>query len=463
MKIWKLDIVSKFEFRNSNLCAMRIRIDHIAKIEGHAGFTADIVNGNVTNARISVLEGARLLEGILRDRKYYEVSHITARICGVCPVVHTLTSLKALENAMNIEISERTVLLRKLLMLGQIINSHALHIFFFSLSDFFGIESDLKLIQKFPDKTNQAVAIRNFGNQIIEIIGGRAIHPITPEVGGFTKIPDNKKIEKLSEEAKKILPEAVKLATFFAKLSYPEFDRKTNFVSLKSDSEYAIYDGKISPYARLLPEQGHEAAASKANPKEDPSINSGSNSISMFMEKIKKFQVAEDAVKRTTINDSPYMVGAIARINNNCEQLNPKAKKIFNASEIKLPSQNPFHNILAQAIETIHCIEEVIKLTKNKFSAKEKETKFETKSGSGAAAIEAPRGTLFYFYEAGDNGLIKNCNIITPTAQNLARLEEDLKIWLPQLEKHGLNEKQIKDNIRMLIRAYDPCLTCATH
>lgn len=443
---------------------MKIKIDHIAKIEGHAGFTADIVNGSVTSARISVLEGARLLEGILRDRKYYEVSHITARICGVCPVVHTFTSLKTLENAMKIETSEQTVLLRELMMLGQIINSHALHIFFFSLSDFFGIKNDLKLIEKFPDKTKQAVDLRDFGNKIIEIIGGRSIHPLTPETGGFTKLPNSEKIQEIREMAKKILPEAIKLAAFFTKLHYPEFERQTEFISLRNNSKYAIYDGDIC-----------------INGKSVQTI------ISSFMKNIKEYQIAEDAVNRTTLNKKPYMVGAIARINNNHSQLNPKASKILAESEIKPPSRNPFHNILAQAIEIVHCVEEAIKISKlvstSLRSASRRRSNLKISSldcflaplsgdprndisisaGSGAAAIEAPRGTLFYFYEVGNNGLIKNCNIITPTAQNLARLEEDLKIWLPQLEKQSLKEEEIKNKIRMLIRAYDPCLTCATH
>jgi coenzyme F420-reducing hydrogenase alpha subunit len=419
---------------------MKIKIDHIAKIEGHAGFTADIVDGDITQARLSVLEGARLLEGILRSRKYYEASPITARICGVCPVVHTLTSLKALENAFETEISNQTILLRKLLMLGQMINSHALHIFFFSLSDFFGIKNDLDLIKKYPEKTKAAVAIRDFGNKIIEIIGGRSIHPITPAVGGFTKLPDTRQIEKIGEMAKIILPSAVKLANFFTKLNYPQFERTTDFISLSSPNEYAIYEQEITINGL----------------SKEPNVES-------FMHRIKEFQVSEDAVKRTEIDSKPYMVGAITRINNNHEKLNLKAEKALRSSGIKLPSYNPFHNILAQAVEIVHCIEEAIMLTKGKKIIRAEKNPAKIRQGRGSAAIEAPRGTLFYFYEAGADGLIENCNIITPTAQNLARLEEDLAIWLPQLEKRGVNEEQIKDNIRMLIRAYDPCLTCATH
>jgi coenzyme F420-reducing hydrogenase alpha subunit len=422
---------------------MKIKIDHIAKIEGHAGFTAEIIDGHVSQARLNVLEGARLLEGILRSRKYYEVSAITARICGVCPVVHTLTSLKALENAMNVRVSRQTIFLRKLLMLGQLINSHALHIFFFSLSDFFGIKNDLELIAKYPEKTKSAVAIRNFGNKIIEIIGGRSIHPITPIVGGFTKLPSIQNIKKIGKMAKEILPQAVELAQLFASLAYPDFERKTDFVCLFSQKDYAIYDKEIT-----INRDSYE-----------PNIES-------FMHRVKEFQVQEDAVKRTSLNENPYMVGAIARINNNSEALNPKAKKIFKKTNISLPSLNPFHNILAQAVEIVHCVEEIIALTKAQKIIRPEEQPISRSAispGFGSAAIEAPRGSLFYFYEVGADGLIKNCNIITPTAQNLARLEEDLKIWLPLLEKQGLKEDEIKDKIRMLIRAYDPCLTCATH
>jgi coenzyme F420-reducing hydrogenase alpha subunit len=338
--------------------------------------------------------------------------------------------------------------LRKLLMLGQIITSHALHIFFFSLSDFFGVDNDLELIAKYPEKAKDAMAIREFGNKIIEIIGGRSIHPLTPEVGGFTKLPKSEAIEKIGDRAKEILPKAIGLAELFAKLKYPKFERKTEFVSLFSKNEYAIYDGEIS--------------VSGKKSKID---------VYDFLKKVKEFQVAEDAVKRTELDEKPYMVGAIARINNNGKQLNPRSQKILKASKIKLPSLNPFHNILAQAIETVHCIEEVIRLIDSVRGLSSDKSKIcagvglpaEASAKAGAAAIEAPRGTLFYFYEVGDNGLIKNCNIITPTAQNLARLEEDLKIWLPQLKILKLSEREIKDKIKMLIRAYDPCLTCATH
>ncbi len=430
---------------------MHIKIEHIAKIEGHAGITANIAEGKIQKARLDVREGARLLEGILRDRSIYEVSQITARICGVCPVVHTLTSLKAMEKALNIEISENTLLLRKLLMMGQIINSHALHLFFFSLSDFFNIQSDLVLIEKYPARAKDALALREFGNKIIEIIGGRSIHPLTPTIGGFLKMPKKEKLGALFNQSEEILKRSKNLAGLFIKLKYPEFFHSGAFIGLAHPKEYAIYDGLVQ-----TPSQDQESPTN-------------------FMKEINEYQLPENsATKRSKYQNNPFMVGAICRLNHNYRQLNPAAKKILSAAKIHLPSLNPFHNILAQAIEMVHCVEESQKLLKialrKDFNKEENpadlvQGRLKSIKGlaSGTAAIEAPRGTLYYFYEINGDGRVKNCNIITPTSQNLACLEKDMEDYLPKIVGKNACKKDCEDKIKMLVRAYDPCLTCATH
>ncbi|OGZ33935.1 MAG: hypothetical protein A2Y98_00475 [Candidatus Portnoybacteria bacterium RBG_19FT_COMBO_36_7] len=423
---------------------MKIKIDHIAKIEGHAGFVADIVDGNVVKARLNLYEGARLLEGILQGRSHNEVSQITSRICGVCPVVHNLTSLKALEAALGIFPSEQTILLRRLMMMGQILNSHALHLFFFSLSDFFGIKNDLALIKKYPGRAADALVLRDFGNKTIEIIGGRSIHPLTPIVGGFTKAPDKEKLKEIEKASVKALASAVSLAKFFSSLKYPLFNRECDFVALSLPDEYAIYDGLVKRQKETEP-------------------------VGEFMPQIQEFQVKENpAAKRSEFKGKPFMVGALARLNLNAKYLNPKAKSLFRETDLILPIGNPFYNILAQAIEMVDCVEETqlfLEKARDIDFESVQSHPFEPKAGKGFGAIEAPRGTLFYYYEVGEDGLIKNVNIITPTAQNLARLEEDMISYLPQLTNGGkaLCKEECEDLIKMLIRAYDPCLTCATH
>ncbi len=424
---------------------MKIKIDHVAKIEGHGGFIGEIVKGDVKAAIFMVNEGARLLEGILRDRHYEEASQIAARICGVCPVVHTLTSIKALEDAMDVAVASETIYLRKLLMLGQIINSHALHLFFFSLADFFGDKDDLALIKKFPSYTKNALQIRELGNFLIDKIGGRSIHPLAAEIGGFKKWPTEETLNEILKMAQAALPSAIRLANLFARLKYPDLQTSFNWASLVNENEYAIYEGKVRWNGKN---------------EEEQIISEGA-----FMKLINEFQIkANPQTKRSHFEEEPYLVGALARLNNNASLLNLEAKKILELSGVKLPSRNPFHNILGQAVEIAHCVEEIVTLIgqrKELKLSKVKNAQWQPQIGRGYGAIEAPRGLLFYSYETKDNGDIKECNIITPTAQNIARLEEDLKAWLPDLSKKASRKRE--NMIKMLIRSYDPCLTCATH
>src|SRR4030042_833763 len=277
----------------------KIKIDYIAKIEGHASFLANIVKGEIEKARIEVEEGARVIEGILRGRTIEELPEVASRICGICPIVHYLTSLKAIESALDVKISEQTLLLRKLMMASQIITSHSLHLFFFSSADFFAFESDLELIKKYPKETAWAIKIRDVSNEISKTIGGRAVHPLTPTVGGFRKLPTKEDLENLKKICSEVLPEAEKFANFFVKLSYPGYKRETDYISLTKNKDYAVYDGKIE---RL--------------------------DIKDFLSKIKEVQIPGSVAKRTTYRDT-YMVGALPRIKNNNRYLNPISKKIF--------------------------------------------------------------------------------------------------------------------------------------
>jgi len=425
---------------------MKLRIDHIAKIEGHASFTADIVDGDVRAAKIKIEEGARLFEGIMQGRKDEEIAEIGSRICGVCPVAHVFAGFKAIESAYKMEITEPALSLRKLMALGQLINSHALHLFFFSLSDFFGFKSDLELVNAYPEKTHDAVKIRDIGNRLVEVIGGRSIHPLTPCIGGIRKAPDASELKQLLNDCQNNLELTIKLGELFIGLKYPDFHRQTTFVSLYNPNEYAIYDGQI---------------------KVDKVVMKPENFISL----LKEVQKGNDVAKRTSFAGKSYMVGALARINNHGEQLNPQARELLEKSELKLlaspnggPCYNPFYNIMCQAIELVHCFEEAIKIL-NKLVNREiiiSEPEIKNTSGTGIGIIEAPRGILFYGVEIKDR-IVKGVEIISPTCQNLANLEADLEEFEKVEEFDKLSVEERKDKIKMLIRAYDPCVTCAVH
>lgn len=423
----------------------KITIPHIHKIEGEAGFWAEVSKeGKVERLRFQTLLGLRQIEGILIGRRAQEVPMVVSRVCGICPVVHILNSCCALERALKIKPSFLTVLLRKLLLAAQIIQSHALHLFFLALPDFFDIENDLDLIKRFSKEAKIALKVRDFALNITKIVGGRKVHPITPQIGGFSKLPEKREIQKILRDFPEVFDAALFLVKTFLNLSYPSLQRKTDFVSLFSKKEYPFYQADYISSSRVF-------------------------SIGDFFSNKIEEDFKRPPVKRVRYLGKPYMLGAIARVKNNQNLLLKEAQKFledfFKKHHLTKEKffENTFYNLFCQAIEILHFLKETQKLLKeiSKQSLKEKPQKIKTQKGSGLSAMEAPRGTLFTYFEIDKEGRIFNCNIITPSAQFLNNLEEDLKTYLPHLLKVSKNERKRK--IRALIRAYDPCISCATH
>ncbi len=424
---------------------MKIIINHLAKMEGHASFIGALEDGNIARAKIITEEGIRLVEGCLKGKSMYDAHVITMRICGICPIVHNLAAIKAMENALGVTVSEQTIKLRKLMELAQLIHSHSMHLFFLSLPDFFNYDDTRILLRKYPHEAQLAIRLREFGNQINETIGGRAIHPLNNWIGGFKLGPSRKSIEDLKPKTEATLKDAINLAEFFAKLKYPKFERKTEYISLYQAKEYAIYDGQIT--------------TSKGQ----------KYTIEKFYSKIQEVEERGMMAKRALWSNAHFMVGALARVNNHGNRLNIEAKKIWQKTCGQKKVYNPFYNILAQAVEVVHCVEEVDKIIQDflrqdqdKVRLKTEEQKhYKIQASVGLAAVEAPRGILIHQYEIDRSGRIVRANIITPTVMFLGNLEDDLAAYLSFTKQ--MTEAERRNKIKMLIRAYDPCISCATH
>lgn len=409
-------------------------------MEGHAGFMASVLNGDVRSAKLEVQEGIRLIEGVLIGREYLDMPLIAQRICGICPIVHNLTSIKALENALEVTVSEETEKLRTLFEHAQFIHSHALHLFFLSLADFLNMDNDIELVSQYPKEAQMAIRIREYGMAIVKMIGGRVVHPLTNTVGGFKKIPEKEALREIFQFSDEALGIALELGEFFKQIKIPDFRRETEYVSLGKNGTYAIYDGDIvSNYGLRIPVEKFEAS-------------------------FKELQKQNEVIKRVEHAGKSYMVGAIARINNNRAKLKEHAQKYLDGLGFCFPDYNPFHNILYQMVEVIHSIEEsrrivleLINLDLEQALVKE----YSVREGRGVAAVEAPRGTLYYHVDVDQRGYVRDVNIITPTAQFLSNLEDDIAAYIPQIL--ALEGKERERKLRAFIRAYDPCISCAVH
>lgn len=417
----------------------KLIIPHIHKTLGGAGFFSRISQkGEIKELRVTVLEGLRQIEGILIGRRVFETPIVISRICGICPTSHILNACAALEKALGIKPSPQTDYLRRLITSAQIIQSHSAHLFFMSLSDFFNIDDDEKLVEKFSKESKAVLGLREFALNIIAKVGGRTVHPITPMPGGFSKIPSKPELRMFLKDYGKAYRASLILIDLFKNLDYPELNRKTIFCS-SFGSNY--------PY--------HKAEK----------IKIGSNVFKaddFFLNQVEE-DLKTPPTKRTTFRGKSYMLGAIARIKNNGSFLDPEAKELFNQFKDSDFYNNNFHNSFCQVIEILHCLKQIKKNIEILLKEKPDKPyiKYKLKPGKGLGLLEAPRGVLLSYFEIGKDGRIADCSIITPTAQFLRNLEEDLKILLPDI-KDLPKEKKIR-RVRTLIRAYDPCISCAVH
>jgi len=414
---------------------------YIAKIEGHGTLHIDFQKNK---AKLNIEEGERLIEGIMLGRAYHDAPFITSRICGVCPIAHHTASILALEDAFKIKIDRTTQRLRKLLVCAQMIQSHTLHLYFLALGDYLGKDSTLVLAESNPKIFKNALNLKKISDHIADCVAGRNVHPITPTIGGFLRIPTKDNLRKLLSEIDASHPAIVETIKLFSSFSYPQLQNQTKYLSLPSSRAYTTISDTI------------EVSSGETFNKR--------NYMKNIIETVRK----DSPAKYSTYKGKPFMLGALARLSMNTRSLNQEARDLYKKYINNLgnfPAYNSFHNNFAQAVEIVHFYEEakalIKKLLDDKHYHYKKPPTPKLKKTKGCATIEAPRGILYHYYEITKTGKISECNIITPTAQSLTNLEKDSKVLMKQTE--NLSQKERTRLIEMLIRAYDPCITCSVH
>ena len=417
-----------------------VDINHITRVEGHGNIIIDVKGGDIKELRLDIIESPRFFEAMALGRTYKEVAQITSRICGICAVTHTTTSIKAIESALGFEPSTQTTRLRRLLLNAEFIQSHILHVYFLTAPDFFRVGSVFGMVKDNKDDVLRGMRLKSLANDLCALVGGRHIHPITLKVGCFSKNPELNDLEAFKKRIENARHDIDVTVKFFKNLKAPEFERETEYISLTRPDEYALYGGSIKS-----------------------SDHNGETAPVDYLDKIKEFIVPHSTAKHAKSNRNSYMVGALARFNNNYEQLHPKAKEAAEEMGLKHLCYNPYMNNIAQVVETVHCFEDCINLIDDLISDGLSDEKVELlpKEGRGVGATEAPRGTLYHEHKIDDDGKITYANYIIPTAQNLANIENDLRSLIPQvLDK---KQEEIILDIEMLVRAYDPCISCSSH
>jgi coenzyme F420-reducing hydrogenase alpha subunit len=397
-----------------------------------------IRDGEVENVELQIYEPPRFFEAFLRDRSFTEAPDITARICGICPVAYMTSAFNAIEDALDLEVSEGIRTLRRLMYCGEWIESHALHVFLLHAPDFLGFESVWAMARDHREVVEGGLKIKATGNDLLRTIGGRAIHPINVRVGGFYKAPSRADLKKLVpglEEARELARQSV---AWVSKLDFPDFEQDYEFCALRHPDRYAIEDG------RLVSSSGLDIGPSE------------------YEEHFTEMQVPHSTALQSRMSDGgTYFLGPMARYSLNSVQLSDVARDAAERAGLGESCRNPFKSIVVRAVEILYAFDEALRLIEDYEPPDPPAVEVEPRASVGTGWSEAPRGMLWHRYLLEDDGSIAEARIVPPTSQNQARIEHDLLEFVrPRVE---LSDERLQWECEQAIRNYDPCISCSTH
>lgn len=417
----------------------KIRVEALTRVEGEGGLYVRLRGNVVEEVRLDIYEPPRLFESLLRGRNLNEVPDITARICGICPIAYQMSSVHAIEAALEIDPGEEIRRLRRLLYCGEWIESHTLHIHLLHAPDFFGYPSGLAMAADHPTELKRGLRLKKHGNELLELFGGRAIHPINVAVGGFYRLPETTAVARLIAEFEWGLQAAQDAARWVASFEFDDLEQPYEMVSLVHPDEYPMNEGEIHSSAGL------RLAANK------------------FEQHFSECQVPHSTALHCLRSDtqSSYLVGPLSRLNLNRERLAPEARAIADELITDWPCANPQRSIVARALEVVHAYSEALAILREYRRPRVARVEPVPMLAAGAAATEAPRGLLYHHYEIDQSGAIASATIVPPTSQNQAQIEADLRALVQSIVDQP--ESEIERRCEHLVRSYDPCISCSTH
>ncbi|GAA1762626.1 Ni/Fe hydrogenase subunit alpha [Luedemannella helvata] len=410
----------------------------LARVEGEGAMHVRVRDGRVESVRLEIYEPPRFFEAFLRGRAYTEPPDITARICGICPVAYQMSACHAVEDACGVTVDGPIADLRRLLYCGEWIESHALHIYLLHAPDFLGYPGAVELAQRHPEVVARGLALKKAGNDVMELIGGRAIHPVNVRVGGFYRAPTRAELSTLVDPLRAALDRALDTARWVASFEFPEFHHEHEMLALTDPDRYAIENGTVVTTGGLAFEVGD----------------------------FEKHVVEEQAPYSTALHArlagrGHYLTGPAARYTLNRHLLSPLALEVAAAIGLGERCDNPYRSVLVRSVEVVYAVEEALRLIEAYEPPPRPYVEVSPRAGIGRGATEAPRGTLFHRYALDADGLIVSARIVPPTAQNQASIEDDLRRFVA--DRLDLDDHRLTHACEQAIRNYDPCISCATH
>jgi len=417
---------------------ININVPVLARVEGEGALDLSIQDQQITDLKLRIYEPPRYFEKFLEGRNYYDVPDTVARICGICPVAYQMSASHAIESIFNVKPTPWIRSMRRLFYCGEWIQSHSLHIHLLAAPDYLGFDSVIDMSKQFGDEVRRGLKLQTLGNDMVSLMGARSVHPVGVKIGGFTKAPDQSSVDDLLQRVTNAKQDAIDLIRWLDSLELPDDEQDFVSVALQHSEEYPFNEGRIVSDAGLnIP-------------------------IDEFEKHFKETQRDHSTALHCLLNEKPYLVGPLARLNLNAQQLPREIKELMRELKAQFPSKNMFHSIIARAIEIYFCILEAEQILTSYLPTEKPCMEFKFKAGTGYGCTEAPRGILWHRYDIDEQGCVTKAVIVPPTSQNQPRIEEDLKNSLIHFGLHK-QKKALQLHAEKVIRNYDPCISCATH
>jgi coenzyme F420-reducing hydrogenase alpha subunit len=418
---------------------LRFQVQNLTRVEGEGSLHLTVRDGRVSEARLQIFEAPRYFEALVVGRTPNEVIDIVSRICGICPVAYQMSAVHAFEDLFGVEVEPATRAVRRLMYCAEWLESHALHVYLLHAPDFLGYPSAVELARDHRQLVADGLRLKQIGNQLLALLGGRAIHPVSVRVGGWSRAPRRAELLKMAPALHEALRLARATVDVALPLTPPKFEREPRLVALHHPREYPMNDGRIvsSDGLQLAPQAWNEA--------------------------FHEIQVPwSNALQARGSDDLPYLLGPAARIVLDNEQLHPLAREALDTSgALDSIRRNPYRSIVARGIELVQAAADAIDIVEAYRPPEAPAVAWQPRPGVAAWATEAPRGLLFHRYEVGDDGRIVTATIVPPTSQNQAAIEADIATFAPRVL--DLPMDAATHALEQLIRSYDPCISCATH
>ena len=415
-----------------------INVEYLARVEGEGALDLEIADGRVTSARLRIFEPPRFFEALLRGRGHQEIPDIVARICGICPIAYQMSAVHAIESAFGVQVEGQLRALRRLIYCGEWIESHGLHVVMLHAPDFLGYPDGIRMAEAHGDAVRRGLALKKAGNEILRVLGGREIHPVSVKPGGFHRVPTRAELMPLAEELKRARDIAVDLTRWVAGFPFPDYEQDYEFVALRHRDEYPLNEG------RLVSNRGLDI------------------DIADYETEFEERHVAHSTALHSLLKRrGAYLVGPMARYALNFDRLPASIQGLARESGLGPVERNPFKSIIVRALEIVLACEEGLRIIADYERPALAAVPLEPRAGVGFGCTEAPRGICWHRYEFEADGTIRTARIVPPTSQNQPSIEADLMAVASAMI--DAPDDQIRDRCEQAIRNYDPCISCSTH